>query len=82
MVYASATAFDRAVMERTGEMRHKPTEVLVAEAKENRACGFKAMKFGWGNRFSEKSYDDLYAIREAIGPDMKLMLDFGSPRLP
>ncbi len=79
MAYASGTAFDRGLMERTGEMRHKPTEVLVAEAKENQASGFKAMKFGWGNRFSEKSYDDLYAIREAVGPDMKLMLDFGSP---
>ena len=79
MVYASATAFDRALTESTGEMLHKPTDALVAEARENKACGFKAMKFGWGNWFSEKSYDDLYAIREAIGPDMKLMLDFGSP---
>ena len=79
MVYASATAFDRALTESTGEFRHKPTDALVAEARENKACGFKAMKFGWGNWFSEKSYDDLYAVREAIGPDMKLMLDFGSP---
>ena len=79
MVYASATAFDRALMERTGEMRHKPTGELVTEAKENRDCGFKAMKFGWGSCFSEQDYDDLYAVREAVGPEMKLMLDFGSP---
>ena len=37
MVYASGTAFDRGLMERTGEWRHKPTEVLVEEALENKA---------------------------------------------
>lgn len=79
MVYASGTAFDRGLMERTGEMRHKPTQMLVAEAEENQANGFKAMKFGWGNHYSDKDYDDLYAVREAVGPEMKLMLDFGAP---
>ena len=77
MVYASATAFDRDLMERTGEWRHKPTEVLVEEALENKTLGFKAMKFGWGNCFSERDYEDIGAVREAIGPDMKLMLDLG-----
>ena len=66
-------------MERTGEWRHKPTEVLVDEALENLSHGFKAMKFGWGNYFSERDYDDIEAVRDAVGPDMKLMLDFGSP---
>ena len=79
MVYASATAFDRGHMERTGEWRHNPTEVLVEEALENKSLGFKAMKFGWGNYFSESDYDDIEAVREAVGPDMKLMLDFGCP---
>ena len=79
MVYASGTAFDRGLMERTGDWRHKATEVLVAEALENKAEGFKAMKFGWGNYFSESDYDDIEAVRSAVGPDMKLMLDFGSP---
>ena len=79
MVYASATAFDRGIMESTGEWRHKPTVVLVDEALENKAHGFKAMKFGWGNHFSEKDYDDIEAVRDAVGPDMKLMLDFGCP---
>ena len=79
MVYASGTAFDRGLMERTGEWRHKPTEVLVDEALENQAEGFNAMKFGWGNYFSESDYDDIEAVRDAVGPDMKLMLDFGSP---
>ena len=77
MVYASATAFDRGAIERTGEWRHKPTEVLVEEALENKALGFKAMKFGWGNYFSEKDYEDIGAVRDAVGPDMKLMLDLG-----
>ena len=79
MVYASGTAFDRGHMERTGEWRHKPAEVLVEEALENKAEGFKAMKFGWGNYFSESDYDDIEAVRDAVGPDMKLMLDFGCP---
>ena len=79
MVYASGTAFDRGHMERTGEWRHKSTEVLVEEALENKAHGFKAMKFGWGNYFSESDYDDIEAVRDAVGPDMKLMLDFGCP---
>ena len=79
MVYASGTAFDRGLMERTGEWRHKPTEVLVDEALENLSHGFKAMKFGWANYFSERDYDDIEAVRDAVGPDMKLMLDFGSP---
>ena len=79
MVYASGTAFDRGLMKRTGEWRRKATEVLVAEALENKAHGFRAMKFGWGNYFSESDYDDIEAVRDAVGPDMKLMLDFGSP---
>ena len=79
MVYASGTAFDRDHMECEGEWRHKPTEVLVEEALENKAAGFKAMKFGWGNYFRESDYDDIEAVRDAIGPDMKLMLDFGCP---
>ena len=77
MVYASATAFDRGLMERTGKWRHKPTDDLVAEALENKSLGFKAMKFGWGNYFSERDYEDIGAVRDAIGPDMKLMLDLG-----
>ncbi len=77
MVYASATAFDRGLMKRTGEWRHKPTDDLVAEALENKSLGFKAMKFGWGNYFSERDYEDIGAVRDAIGPDMKLMLDLG-----
>lgn len=77
MVYASATAFDRGTIERTGEWRHKPAEVLVEEALENKSLGFRAMKFGWGNYFSERDYEDIGAVRDAIGPDMKLMLDLG-----
>ena len=77
MVYASGTAFDRGHMERAGEWRHKSTEVLVTEALENKAHGFKAMKFGWGNYFRESDYDDIGAVRDAVGPDMKLMLDLG-----
>ena len=51
--------------------------MLVEEALENKSLGFKAMKFGWGNCFSERDYEDIAAVRDAVGPDMKLMLDLG-----
>ena len=79
MVYASATAFNRRLMEETGEWEHKSTEELVRESQENVAHGFKAMKFGWGNYFDQQDLEALDAIREVIGPDIELMLDFGSP---
>ena len=37
------------------------------------------MKFGWGNRFSDDDLERLTAIRKAIGPGVRLMLDLGGP---
>ena len=79
MAYASGTAFDIERMERTGELRMKSIDALVAESKENVARGFKAIKFGWGNNFGPQDMEVLRAIRDAIGPDIRLMLDFGCP---
>jgi L-alanine-DL-glutamate epimerase-like enolase superfamily enzyme len=79
MAYASGTAFDLVLLERTGELRMKSVQNLVAEAKENVARGFKAIKFGWGNHFAPRDIATLQAIRDAIGPDVRLMLDFGCP---
>ena len=37
------------------------------------------MKFGWGNHFAPDDEERLAAIREGLGPDTKLMVDFGCP---
>lgn len=79
MAYASGTAFDLEALERSGELRMKSVDALVLESKENVARGFKAIKFGWGNNFSYQDIETLQAIREAIGPEIRLMLDFGCP---
>jgi L-alanine-DL-glutamate epimerase-like enolase superfamily enzyme len=78
MPYASATAFDL-----TGglvpPLRFKTTERLVSEASERVREGFRAIKFGWGNHFEPKDIERISAIRAAIGPEVRLMLDFGGP---
>ena len=79
MAYASTTAFDIRLMETTSARVHKTTEELITEGREFVEQGFKAIKYGWGNYFSPEDLETLAAIREAIGPDTKLMLDFGCP---
>ena len=79
MAYASGTAFDLGAFERMGELSMKSVDALVLESKENVARGFKAIKFGWGNNFAHQDIETLQVIREAIGPDIRLMLDFGCP---
>ena len=79
MAYASGTAFSLGELARTGELRMKSVDALVAESKENVTRGFKAIKFGWGNNFAPQDIETLEAIRDAIGPDIRLMLDFGCP---
>ncbi|MQG05758.1 MAG: mandelate racemase/muconate lactonizing enzyme family protein [SAR202 cluster bacterium] len=57
----------------------KTTDELVIECKEYVDDGFKAIKFGWGNFFNNEADYQLSAMREAIGPDIRLMLDYGCP---
>jgi L-alanine-DL-glutamate epimerase-like enolase superfamily enzyme len=52
---------------------------MANESREYVRQGFKAIKFGWGNHFGPEGEESLAAIREAIGPDTRLMLDFGCP---
>ena len=78
MAYASASAFDYLALE-TGNMRHKSAETLAMESRTYVEQGFKAVKFGWGNYFRPQDEEKLAAIREAIGPEVRLMIDFGSP---
>ena len=81
MVYASATAADwkaSAGMPH-GQWARKSTDRFVRECKAYVAEGFKAIKFGWGNAFDDEHIETLQAIRDAVGPDVKLALDFGCP---
>ena len=78
MAYASATAFT-ADSVKAGRWVQKSTEMLVEEAASYRRHGFKAVKFGWSNYFSAADAEKMAAIREALGPDLRLMFDFGCP---
>ena len=78
-VYASATAYDYLGSLETGRTTFKSTEKLVDECLAYIRQGFKAIKFGWGNRFETDNLDQIAAIRRAIGPEVHLMLDFGCP---
>ncbi len=74
MVYASAGAYaDKEFSE--GIYKHKPEKELVQESRNFVKQGFKAIKFGWGNFYKQEDLETLSAIREAIGPDIYLMLD-------
>lgn len=78
-VYASASAFDEALFSQCGELRHRSDAQLVEIVSRCVAAGFRSLKFGWGNRHSESDFATLAAIRDALGPDRNLMLDFGCP---
>lgn len=79
MAYASATAFQVTSEAPNAPLRHKPLEMLVQESRNYVQHGFKAIKFGWGNYFNPDDQEKLAAIREAVGPNTRLMLDFGNP---
>lgn len=65
--------------ESSAEDQFKTTDEMVTECKEYVDAGFKAIKYGWGDHFDSEADSQLAAIREAIGPDVRLMLDFGCP---
>jgi D-galactarolactone cycloisomerase len=79
MAYASGTAFDLTHYRPGTEPPFKSAEQLAAESEECARAGFRAVKFGWGDHFSPQDEDRLAAIRKAIGPDVRLMIDFGCP---
>jgi len=79
MAYASGTAFDPDSLVGKVPPRLKSPEQLAAESRALVRQGFRAVKFGWGNHFRTEDKERLAAIRQAIGPDTRLMLDFGCP---
>ena len=79
MAYASGTAFDPDSLAGNVPPRLKSPEQLAAESRAFVQQGFRAIKFGWGNHFRTEDEERLAAIRQAIGPETRLMLDFGCP---
>lgn len=79
MAYASATAVLSSSYENGGPWVFKNAEQLAHESREYVHQGFKAVKFGWGNRFGADDEHRLEAVRDAIGPDIRMMIDFGCP---
>ena len=77
MVYASTSAFPHDYYPEAP--RRRTAREMIAECATYRERGFKAVKLGWGNHFSAEDEETLAAIREGIGPEMLLMLDFGCP---
>ena len=79
MAYASGTAFDPESLDGKVLARLKTPERLAAESRAMVGQGFRAIKFGWGNHFRSEDEERLAAIRQAIGAETRLMLDFGCP---
>jgi D-galactarolactone cycloisomerase len=79
MVYASGTAYDLANYRPGTEPPHKSADRLASEASECVRLGFRAVKFGWGDHFAPSDENRIAAIRQAIGPEIRLMIDFGCP---
>jgi L-alanine-DL-glutamate epimerase-like enolase superfamily enzyme len=79
MAYASATAVLSSSYESGGEWIFKDAKQLAAESRTYVDQGFRAVKFGWGNRFGADDEARLAAVRDAIGPEVRMMIDFGCP---
>jgi len=79
MAYASATAYAFDPHRPGVLLGHKSAEELAEESRTYTSQGFKAIKYGWGNNFRPEDEEKLAAIRDAIGPEVYLMIDFGCP---
>jgi D-galactarolactone cycloisomerase len=76
MAYASSSLFR---IQPDGSWRKKSGADLVRQSRSYVEQGFRAIKFGWGNNFAKADEKRIAAIREAIGPKVRLMVDFGCP---
>ena len=77
MYYAASKRSDETERER--RLRHKSPEEIASECTTLREQGFEAVKFGWGNDFEDEGMAKLAAAREALGPSVRLSVDFGCP---
>ena len=79
MAYASGSMFESSSYDGpdSGPLRQKPAEKLATEAGREVELGFRAMKFGWGTHFEPADRERLHAIRDAAGPEVRIMVDVG-----
>jgi L-alanine-DL-glutamate epimerase-like enolase superfamily enzyme len=80
--YASSSLFVSSSYERGGtetDWQIKSPDHLLEEARTYAKQGFRAVKLGWGNHFEPADEERLAALREGLGPNRKLMVDFGCP---
>jgi len=56
-------------------------KALIAQAERHAAAGFTGIKFGWGGLGGDVRADarSVGELRKALGPDVALMLDMGTP---
>lgn len=80
MAYASSSAFVSSSYEYGGtDWRLKNPDRLADESAGYVREGFRAMKYGWGANFGAEDRVRLAAIRDAVGPDVRWMVDVGCP---
>ena len=56
-------------------------DAMIAQARRHADAGFTGIKFGWGGLGGDVKSDAKWVgeIRKALGPDIALMLDMGTP---
>jgi L-alanine-DL-glutamate epimerase-like enolase superfamily enzyme len=59
----------------SGVNRHYPLDELVAQAHRWAAAGFQAVKVKVGGRPIAEDVERVSAVRDAVGPDVELMVD-------
>ena len=79
MVYASTSYGPYVENPTPGKVSLRSIDEIVRECRYYIDQGIKAIKFGWGNRFAPEHEKTIAAIRDAVGPDIYLMFDFGCP---
>jgi L-alanine-DL-glutamate epimerase-like enolase superfamily enzyme len=58
-----------------GGWLHLSTEELVAGAKASQAAGWQGVKLKVGKPKAHEDLERLHAVREAVGPDLEIMVD-------
>ena len=71
--------YRKRVMAYASSLMPETPEAARALAREFRAAGFQAMKFGWGpiGQNLEFDYELFQAVREGAGPGTRIMIDAG-----
>lgn len=63
------------VYDTEGGWLHSPVDEIVSDALRSKARGWPGVKLKVGKKNAREDADRLAAVREAVGPDMHLMID-------